>query len=128
MPALSPSRFTLLVDAKDTRSAEDLLQRPLDSTDALTRVRPASSTPGREQRPYGCERAEFTLPRRGAAVAATNSISAGARCNRRVTLRVREFGARGWAVRCRQGRDERAQGGGEAPLCSIRPTAGGGRM
>jgi hypothetical protein len=85
-------------------------------------------TPGREQRPYGCERAEFTLPRRGAAVAATNEKSAGARCNRRVTTRVREFGARGRAVRCRQGRDEHAQGGGEAALCCIRPTAGGGRM
>src|SRR5205085_9940346 len=101
------------IDAKHKRSAEDLLQRALNSNDALTRGRPPSPTRGREQRPYGCERGEFTLPRRGAAVAATNEIAAGARCNRRVTTRIREFGARGRAVRCRQGRDERAQGGGE---------------
>lgn len=43
----------------------------------------------------GCERAEFTLTCRGAAVAATNDLAMGAMCNRRVTARVREFGARG---------------------------------
>lgn len=74
----------------------------------------------------GCERAEFTLPCRGAAVAATNDRSAGAMCNRRVTARIREFGARGWVVRRTQGGDERAPEGREALRCCIRPTAGGG--
>ena len=36
---------------------------------------------------------------RGEAVAATNDVSAGAICNRRVTAAKREFGARGWALR-----------------------------
>jgi hypothetical protein len=54
---------------------------------------------GREQRRSGCERVEFTLSRRGAAVAATNDPSAGAMCNRCDTARIREFGARGRAVR-----------------------------
>ena len=44
---------------------------------------------------FGCERAEVTLPCRGAAVGATNDASAEAMCNRRVTARIREFGARG---------------------------------
>src|SRR5205085_6968744 len=69
-----------------------LTNRPLTCTELHV---PPSSTRGREQRPYGCERAEFTLPRRGAAVAAPNEGSAGGRCNRRVTMRSREFGARG---------------------------------
>jgi hypothetical protein len=47
----------------------------------------------------GCERVEFTLPGRGAAVAATNDTAAGAICKRRDTARIREFGARGWRVR-----------------------------
>ena len=46
----------------------------------------------------GRERAEFTVPRRGAAVAATNDPSAGAMSNRRVTACIREFGARGRAA------------------------------
>jgi len=54
---------------------------------------------GWEQRLAGCERAEYTLSCRGAAVAATNDVSEGVMCNRRVTARIREFGARGRAVR-----------------------------
>lgn len=47
----------------------------------------------------GRERAEVTLPSRGAAVAGTDDASVGAMCNRRDTARIREFGARGRAVR-----------------------------
>ena len=47
----------------------------------------------------GCERVEFTLPFRGAAVAATNGQPVGATCDRRVHGCIREFDARGRAVR-----------------------------
>ena len=74
------------------------------------------------------ERAEFTVPAVARRLPRLTLVSAGATCNRRVTARIREFGARGRVARLGQGRDERAPGGSEAPVCCIRPTAGGGRV
>jgi hypothetical protein len=54
------------------------------------------------------------------------TCSAGAMCNRRVTACIREFGARGRAVRRGQGRDERAPGSCEAPSWGDKARPGGG--
>ena len=71
------------------------------------------------------ERAEFTLPAVARRLPRLTLVSAGATCNRRVTARIREFGARGRVARLGQGRDERAPGGCDAQVRS-RSTAGGG--
>jgi hypothetical protein len=76
---------------------------PCDCAPPKTRVRRAS---GGSSVIRGWQRAEFTLP-----------------C--RVTARIREFGARGRAVRSSQGRDERAPGGCEGAECSTTARAGG---
>jgi len=80
---------------------------------------------GRDQRSPGGERIEVTFRHRGAAVAATNGAPAGGICNRRVAIYGRELNARGWVAPRRQGRDEPAPRGCEAPVCT-RSTAGGG--